>query len=30
MQLPKFEPKIYGFKVYQGIHYAMEVNEFNR
>ena len=30
MQLPRFEPRIYGFKVHQGIHYAMEVNEYNR
>ena len=26
MQLPRFEPGIYEFKVQQGIHYAMEAN----
>ena len=26
MRLPRFEPGMYGLKVHQGIHYAMEAN----
>ena len=28
MRSPRFEPRIYGFKVNRGIHYAIEADEF--
>ena len=30
MRLPRFEPRIYGFKVHRGILYAVEANGINR
>ena len=30
MRSLRFEPRIYGFKDYRRIHYAMEANEINR
>ena len=30
MRPPRFEPRIYGFKDYRGVHYAMEANGINQ